>query len=94
MSDAALAGTSGENVISCPPTTPTNSRNGRNVVTRFMHKTTGESLKSIVTTLRPLREFVGTLGGHEIRFPPDVPARAAALIKNLERATSPERLGN
>lgn len=63
-------------------------------VTRFMHKTTGESLKSIVTTLRPLREFVGTLGGHEITFPPDVPARAAALIKDLERATSPERRGN
>lgn len=70
-------------------------------VTRFMHTTTGESLKSIVTTLRPLREFVGTLGGHEITFPPDVPARAAALIKDLDApragsvmVTKPVQLGS
>nr|WP_308297877.1 IS1634 family transposase [Brevibacterium jeotgali] len=56
-------------------------------VTRFMQQTTGASLKKIVTTLRPLREFIGVLGGHEIAFPPAVPADAANLIAELEQAT-------
>lgn len=56
-------------------------------VTKFMQQSTGLSLKKIVTTLRPLREFVGVVGGHEITFPPAVPSDAAELIASLQRAT-------
>lgn len=63
-------------------------------VTKFMYAATGASLKKIVTTLRPLREFVGVLGAHEITFPPEVPAEAAALIADLERVSSTDLRGN
>ena len=56
-------------------------------VTKFMQQSTGMSLKKIVTTLRPLREFVGVVGGHEITLPPAVPSDAAELIASLQRAT-------
>ena len=45
---------------------------------------TGLSLKKVITTLRPLREFVGEIDGHELVFPPDVPPQAAELISNVE----------
>lgn len=45
---------------------------------------TGVSLKKIITSLRPLREFTGRVGGQDITFDPEVtgPARliAAALL--------------
>ena len=51
---------------------------------RFMQEATGLSLKKVITTLRPLREFVGEIDGHELVFPPDVPPQAAELISNVE----------
>ena len=51
---------------------------------RFMQEATGLSLKKIITTLRPLREFVGEIDGHELVFPPDVPPAAAELISSVE----------
>lgn len=53
-------------------------------VSRFMQEATGMSLKKIVTTLRPLREFVGEIDGHELVFPPELPPSAAKLIENVE----------
>ena len=53
-------------------------------VSRFMQEATGLSLKKIVTTLRPLREFVGEIDGHELVFPPELPPSAAKLIENVE----------
>ncbi|MGO2944151.1 IS1634 family transposase [Brevibacterium aurantiacum] len=53
-------------------------------VARFMQDETGVSLKKIITSLRPLREFTGRVGGQDITFDPEVtgPARliAAALL--------------
>lgn len=42
------------------------------------------SLKKIVTTLRPFREFVGEIDGHELVFPPGLPPSATKLIENVE----------
>ncbi|GAA1563344.1 IS1634 family transposase [Brevibacterium picturae] len=53
-------------------------------VSRFMQEATGWSLKKIVTTMRPLREFVGEIDGHELVFPPELPPSAAQLIENVE----------
>ncbi|MCI4013176.1 IS1634 family transposase [Brevibacterium sp. ZH18] len=55
-------------------------------VARFMQEATGLSLKKIITTLRPLREFVGEIDGHELVFPPDVPPQAAELVSNVENS--------
>lgn len=49
-----------------------------------MQEATGMSLKKIVTTLRPLREFVGEIDGHELVFPPELPPSATQLIENVE----------
>ncbi|MEY8570949.1 hypothetical protein AALI03_17060 [Brevibacterium linens] len=51
---------------------------------RFMQEATGLSLKKIVTTLRPLREFVGEIDGYELAFPPDIPPAAAKLVSQVE----------
>lgn len=51
---------------------------------RFMQEATGLLLKKIITTLRPLREFVGEIDGHELVFPPDIPPAAAELICQVE----------
>ena len=53
-------------------------------VARFMQVATGLSLKKIITTLRPLREFVGEIDGHKLVFPPQVPPSAAELVSNVE----------
>ena len=53
-------------------------------VSRFMQEATGWSLKKTVTTMRPLREFVGEIDGHELVFPPELPPSAAKLIENVE----------
>ena len=53
-------------------------------VARFMQVATGLSLKKIITTLRPLREFVGEIDGHKLVFPPEVPPSAAELVSNVE----------
>nr|WP_052499912.1 transposase [Enteractinococcus helveticum] len=52
-------------------------------VARYMQTQTGVSLKRIITTLKPLREFTGQLGDHEITFPPDIPADAQQLLDGL-----------
>lgn len=49
-----------------------------------MQEATGLSLKKIITTLRPLREFVGEIDEHELVFPPDIPPNAAELINSVE----------
>ncbi|TGD26169.1 IS1634 family transposase [Brevibacterium sp. S22] len=55
-------------------------------IARFMQEETGVSLKKIITTLRPLREFTGRVGGQDITFDPEVtgPTReiAAGLLPN------------
>ena len=53
-------------------------------VARFMQEATGLSLKKVITTLRPLREFVGEIDGHELVFPPEVPPNVAELISSVE----------
>lgn len=53
-------------------------------VRRFMQEATGLSLKKIPTTLRPLREFVRDIDGHELVFPPKVPPAASKLVSNFE----------
>lgn len=64
-------------------------------VARFMQDATGLSLKKIITTLRPLREFTGRVGGQDITFDPDVPAQTAKLLKNLRnRPPGSESQGN
>lgn len=50
---------------------------------RFMQEITGVSLQKIITTLRPLREFTGRMGDHELTFPPHIPASAAELVAKL-----------
>src|SRR5699024_4737580 len=49
-------------------------------VARYMQNQTGVSLKRIITTLRPLREFTGQIGDHEITFPPEIPAEAQRIL--------------
>ena len=55
-----------------------------NTHARFMQEATGLSLKKVITTLRPLREFVGEIDGHELVFPPEVPPNVAELISSVE----------
>src|SRR5699024_6283768 len=52
-------------------------------VARFMQTQTGVSLKRIITTLRPLREFTGRIGDHEITFPPDISPEAQHILDKL-----------
>ena len=54
---------------------------------RFMQDATGASLKKIVTTLRPLREFTGRVGGQEITFDPEV----TGLARDIAAALLPGR---
>lgn len=55
-------------------------------VSRFMQDATGASLKKIITSLRPLREFTGLVGGHEITFTPEVPKAVENMLKALEKS--------
>lgn len=50
---------------------------------RFMQDATGVSLKKIITTLRPLREFTGRVGGQEITFDPEVTGVAREIAAEL-----------
>lgn len=52
-------------------------------VARYMQTQTGVSLKRIITTLRPLREFTGRIGEHEITFPPDITPDAQHILDSL-----------
>lgn len=54
-------------------------------VARFMRAATGMSLK-IITTLHPLREFTGRVGGQDITFTPEVPAGVENMLKALEKS--------
>ena len=52
-------------------------------VARLMQTRTGVSLKRIITTLRPLREFTSRIGHHEITFPPDITPEAQHILEAL-----------
>ncbi|WP_181276265.1 IS1634 family transposase [Brevibacterium oceani] len=55
-------------------------------VSRFMQDATEASLKKIITTLRPLREFTGRVSGQDITFTPEVPKAVENMLKALERS--------
>src|SRR5690625_1537852 len=59
-------------------------------IARFMQTQTGVSLKRIITTLRPLREFTGRIGTHELTFPPDISPEAQHILDQL----TPEKRGS
>ena len=59
-------------------------------VARFMQDATGASLKKIITTLRPLREFTGVIGDQEITFAPDIPSAARELLDALPLTSTTE----
>ena len=56
-------------------------------VARYMQTQTGVSLKRIITTLKPLREFTGRIGDHEITFPPEIPTEAQHILNILNPET-------
>jgi len=56
-------------------------------VARYMQTQTGMSLKRIITTLRPLREFTGKIGDHELIFPPEIPDPAQHILNRLNPET-------
>lgn len=56
-------------------------------VARYMQTRTGVSLKRIITTLKPLREFTGQIGDHEITFPPEIPDQAQHILNQLNPET-------
>lgn len=53
-------------------------------VARFMQHHTGVSLKRIITTLRPLREFTGRIGAQELTFPPQITPEAQHILEALD----------
>jgi len=55
-------------------------------ISRFMQDATGMSLKKIITSLRPLREFTGRVGGQDITFTPEVPKTVEDMLKALEKS--------
>src|SRR5699024_12466275 len=55
-------------------------------ISRFMQDTTGASSKKIITSLRPLREFTGSVGGQDITFAPEVPKAVEDMLKALEKS--------
>jgi transposase len=55
-------------------------------VARFMQEATGLSLKKIITTLRPLREFTGRVGGQDITFEAQVPIDVEEMLSALKSA--------
>ena len=52
-------------------------------VSRFMQAAAGESLKKIITSLRPLREFTGRVGGQDIVFDPEITGEARKIAVEL-----------
>lgn len=52
-------------------------------VARFMQDATGVSLKKVITSLRPLREFTGRVGGQVITFDPEVSGSAREIAGAL-----------
>ena len=52
-------------------------------VSRFMQDATGTSLKKIITSLRPLREFTGRVGGQDITFDPEITGEAREIAAEL-----------
>ncbi|WP_226841986.1 hypothetical protein [Brevibacterium sp. FME37] len=57
-------------------------------VARFMQDASGQSLKKIITTLRPLREFTGIIGDQENTFAPAIPPAARKILNALPTAQS------
>ncbi len=51
-----------------------------------MQAATGASLKKIITSLRPLREFTGRVGGQDITFAPGVPEAVENMRKALGKS--------
>ncbi|UZD62677.1 hypothetical protein LJ362_02065 [Brevibacterium sp. JSBI002] len=52
-------------------------------VSRFMQDATAASLKKIITSLRPLREFTGRVGGQDITFDPEATGEAREIAAEL-----------
>src|SRR5699024_9403064 len=52
-------------------------------ISRDMKDETGVSLKKIITSLRPLREFTGHVGGLDITFDPEVTGEARKIAGEL-----------
>src|SRR5690625_3630627 len=52
-------------------------------VAHYMQTQTGVSLKRLITTLRPLREFTGRIGTHELTFPPEITPEAQHILEAL-----------
>lgn len=55
-------------------------------IARYLQDATAMSLKTIVTTLRPFREFTGRVGGQDIKFTPEVPAEVGTMPKALKKS--------
>src|SRR5699024_3044888 len=55
-------------------------------ISRFMQDATGVSSRRIITSLRPLREFTGSVGGQDITFAPEVPKAVEDMLKALEKS--------
>lgn len=52
-------------------------------VARYLQNASGQSLKRVVTMLRPLREVSVRVGSQELTAQPQIPAEAAAVLKAL-----------
>nr|BFF05704.1 IS1634-like element ISMsm6 family transposase [Brevibacterium otitidis] len=63
-------------------------------VARYMQHATGLSLKKIITSLRPLREFTGNINGHDITFTPEIPAETTTILDALRHHRPNQRKGN
>lgn len=51
---------------------------------RHLHTATGQSLKRIITTLKPLREFTGKVSDNTITFDAELPEPAQYILHNLK----------
>lgn len=52
-------------------------------VARFMRDAAGVSVKRIITSMRPLREFIGRVSGQDTTFDPDAPGPAREIANPL-----------
>ena len=50
---------------------------------RYLQAATGKSLKTIITTLRPLRDTTIEISGHQLTAKPDIPDTTHTLITNI-----------
>ena len=52
-------------------------------INRYLYATTGETLKRIVTTLKPLQDVTIKLGNQEITATPQLTPQAKTILKHL-----------